>query len=145
MPVLDSLSTSASYVRQNWSTTIDSVVHSRPVFVKRTHDNITMMDSRLLQYLLLSLTFHVDIETEDDGSVTCFLKELDLVENAPSEDICLDKLIEGMKDYAQDFYNDFSFWSGAPNRKTHIPYVLKILSGDDEDIRRSIVCQGGKN
>ena len=142
---IDSLSTNASYVRQNWSTTIDSVVHSRPAFVKRTHDNITMMDSRLLKYLLLSLIFHVDIDTEDDGSVTGYLTELDLVENAPSKDSCVEKLLAGMRDYAQDYYNDFNLWSNAPNRQSHIPYVLKILSSDDDELRRSMICQNGKS
>lgn len=124
---------------------MDSVVHSRPAFVKRTHDSITMMDSRLLKYLLINLVFHVDMDTEEDGSVTGLISELDLVENAPTKDACLEKLLAGMKDYAQDFYNDFNLWSNAPNRQTHIPYVLKILSSEDDDLRRCMICQDGRN
>ncbi len=135
----------ASDVRKNWSMTIDSVVHERPVFVNRTHDRVTIMDMNVLSELLANYNYHVVLDKEDDGSVTGFVEELDLVENAPSKDECLSKIVLGMKDYASDFYSDFNYWSKAPNREHHVPYILKLLISDTEEIMEDIVCRDGKN
>ena len=99
-----------------------------------TSDDIAIVSSKLLKLFLESLTFTVSFIQEDDGSFTGSVEELDLFANAPSKDECLTLLLDDMKEYAQDFYNDFQFWSSAPNRKKHIPYVLKILSESDEKL-----------
>ena len=41
----------------------------------------------------------------------------------------------------QDFYNEFSLWSSAPNRKNHIPYVLKILLSPDKKLQEDMMCR----
>ncbi len=135
----------ASDVRKNWSMTIDSVVHDRPAFINRTHDKIAMLDVKLVSGLLEGYKYHVTFEVEDDGSVTGFVEELDLVENAPDRDKCVSAIIDGMKDYASDYYSEFAYWSQAPNRIAHIPYILKILISDDEIIKRDLICRDGKN
>lgn len=92
------------------------------------------INAKLLKLFLESITFNVSFIPEDDGSFTGAVEELDLFDNAQSKDECLTLLLDGMKEYAQDFYNDFQFWSSAPNRKKHIPYVLKIFSESDEKL-----------
>ena len=135
----------ASEVRQNWSTTIDSVVRERPAFITRVHDNVAMLDSNLLLELLKDYKYSVVLEREDDGSVTGFVKDLDLVENASDKQGCIDSIVASMKDYAIDYYTEFGYWSKAPNRMSHIPYILKLLISSDDRIREDIVCQDGKN
>ena len=136
---------SASEVRSNWSVTIDSVVHDRPAFINRTHDYVAMLDSRLLLEMLKEYKYHVTLETEDDGSVTGYVEELQLVENAPNKEECVKAIASSMKDYAVDYYAEFSYWSKAPNRAPHIPYVIKLLISSDDMILGDIVCQNGKN
>lgn len=136
---------SASEVRKNWSMTIDSVVHERPAFITRTRDNVAMLDARLLTRLLKYYQFHVQMEQEEDGSYTAYSDELQLVENAKDKDACIDKLIDAMKDYAADYYREFSYWSKAPNRASHIPYVIKLLISDQAAIAEDIICRDGKN
>ncbi len=46
-----------------------------------------------------------------------------------------------MKEYARDFYNEFALWSAAPNRKSHIPYVLKILSSSDSQLLEDVAIK----
>ena len=135
----------ASDVRKNWSVTIDSVVHDRPVFINRTHDYVTMLDVDLLALSFSDYKFHIIMENEEDGSITGYIKELNLVENAPSKDECIDNIILAMKDYAKDYYSEFNYFSKAPNRASHIPYILKLLVSSDDVIRRDIVCQDGEN
>ncbi len=135
----------ASDVRKNWSMTIDSVVHDRPAFINRTHDYVTMLESNLLLSMLSDYKFHITFESEDDGSITGYVEELELVENAPTKQSCIVKLVDAMKDYAADYYQDFNYWSTGKNRSHHIPYVIKILLSNDDLISEDIICQNGKS
>ncbi len=143
--MVDSLYQKASDVRKNWSMTIDSVVHERPAFINRTHDSIAMLDDRLLAGLLRDYKFHITFDEEEDGSITGYEEELQLVENAPDRETCIAGMISAMRDYALDFYREFAYWSQAPNRVSHIPYVIKLLISSDEAIAEDIQCQNGKN
>ena len=100
----------ASEVRKNWSVTLDSVVYERPAFIKRTRDQVAMVNTDLLLRLLAYCKYHVISEKEDDGSVTCYVEELQLVENAPEKEECINKVVAAMKDYAVDYYSRFSYW-----------------------------------
>ena len=64
---------------------------------------------------------------EEDGSVTLTLNEIDLVENANTEADAKKLLGEAILEYAEEYCNNFSYYSSAPNRKKHIPYVFKAL------------------
>ncbi|MBR5337675.1 MAG: hypothetical protein IK152_06800 [Lachnospiraceae bacterium] len=125
--------------------TLDSVVHDRPAFINRTHDKVAMFNTDLLLSLLMDCKYHVTLEQEDDDSITGFVEELSLVENAPDTEQCLDTIVESMKDYALDYYSQFNYWSMAPNRVGHIPYVLKLLISSDEMIREDIICRDGRS
>ena len=98
----------------------------------------------MLRTFIESLKFNVSLFEEEDGTFTGTLEELDLIENAHSEKECIISLREAMKEYANDFYNEFNFWSSAPNRKNHIPYVLKILSSSDKQLAEDIICRHSK-
>ena len=135
----------ASEIRKNWSITIDSVVHNRPAFINRTHDYVTMMSSGMVADLLRDYKYHLTLENEPDGSVTGYVAELELVENAPTKNACLSNIIEAMKDYALDYYQEFNYWSKAPNRASHLPYIIKLLISDDQMIMEDLVCLDGKN
>ena len=97
-----------------------------------------MISKKMLLTFLEPLTFTVSFVPEDDGSFTGAVEELDLFENSTSKEECLELLIGAMKEYAWDFYRDFNFWSSAPNRRNHIPYVMKILSSSDEKLAELI-------
>ena len=103
------------------------------------------ISTEMLMIFLDTLKFTVSFFEEEDGSFTAVLEELDLIENAPSKEECIISVCEAMKDYAQDFYNEFSLWSSAPNRKNHIPYVLKILLSPDKQLREDMICRNGKS
>ena len=136
---------SASDVRKEWSSTIDTVMRERPVFIQRTRDHLILLDVATLRLAFKNLTFDLLVYEEKDGSVTCTEDHLDLVENAASVDECIQQMISALRDYANDFYREFALWSKAPNRKSHIPYVLKVLASTDEEIREDIRCHAGKN
>lgn len=136
---------SATEARKDWSLLIDTVVHDKPQFIKRTRDYVMMMNIGFLESLLEAYSFTANKYVEDDNSVTLSLNEIDIIENGTTEDDARDKLAKGILEYAEDFYNDFHYWSVMPNRKNHIPYVLKVLILQDiGKIGDLIRCQNGK-
>lgn len=135
----------ATDVRKNWSVTLDSIVHDKPAYIKRTHDNIALMDVSTLNELLAGYKYTADKYDEDDGSVTLSLRELDIVVNDADLEATKRRLAEYIKEYAEEFYSEYNVWSKAPNRKGHIPYVFKALTLDTDSILEDIVCQNGKN
>lgn len=140
------LTINATDVRREWSSVMESVIREKPRFIKRTRDHLVLADVDLVESLLMVYRFTASCFTEEDGSVTISLNEIDLVENAPTEADARRLLGQSILDYAEDFYNEFSLWRAAPNRKSHIPYVLKALIMDDAvKIGDSIVCQAGEN
>lgn len=90
------------------------------------------------------LKFSASLIPENDGSVTGIIDELDLIENAETKEGCITLLLSAMRDYARDFYREFELWSSAPNRRAHIPYVLKILSSSDAQLRKDVICHDGR-
>ena len=144
MAVLEATGEKTFDIHNEWSEVMGSEVCDRPVFVQRAHDDVIVLSLPMFNSLFSSLKFNVSLFTESDGSVTGVVDGLDLVENAETKEGCIAALLAAMRDYAQDFYNDFKFWASASNRKDHIPYVLKILSGSDAQLREDIICRDGR-
>lgn len=136
---------SATDVRKNWSLTLDSVIRERPAYIKRTRDNLALLNIDTLSYVLSGYKYSAEIFIEKDGSVTLSADYLDLVVNAKDEEQAKNALASDIKEYAEDYYEHYAVWSVSPNRRTHIPYVLKALSLDTKEIAEELVCRNGRN
>ncbi len=134
----------ATDVRKNWSITLDTVSRERPAYVKRTHDNVAIISVPTLNLMLSGYHFHANKFKEEDGSVTLSAADLDIVVNEVNEDAAKRRLAEYIKEYAEEFYSEYPLWSKAPNRQSHIPYVFKALTLDEDAIMEDIVCRSGK-
>ena len=136
---------SATDVRKNWSITLDKAIHEKPVYIKRTRDNLAIINIDTMKEALSGYRFTFRKYTEDDNSVTLSSEEFDIVVNDKDEYTAELTLARDIKEYAEDFYENFATWSIAPNRRTHIPYVLKALMLDDEVIMEELTCLDGRN
>ncbi len=134
----------ATDVRKNWSITLDNVAHERPAYIKRTHDNVAIFSISTLNMMLAGYHFNAKKFKENDGSVTLSSLDLDIVVNDVNEEAAKRRLAEYIKEYAEEFYSEYSYWSKAPNRQSHIPYVFKALTLDTESVMEDIICQNGK-
>ena len=142
----DMLTINATDVRKDWSEVVDRVVREKPQFIKRTRDYLMLSDIDFIQLLLDTYHFTAEKMSEEDGSITLSLKEIDLVENSKTEAEAKQALAESILEYSEEFYQNFHYWSTAPNRKAHIPYVFKaLILGNAEKIGELIICQSGKN
>ncbi len=136
----------ATEVRKEWSSVLDKVVRDKPQFIKRTRDRVWMSNMDTMEDILMGYDFTAEKSIEEDHSVTLTLNEIDLVENGETEKAARRLMAYAILEYAMDFYEDYSYWSSAPNRKKHIPYIFKALIIDDvEKLGESIICQDGKN
>ena len=140
------LAINATDVRKDWSSVVDGVVRDRPTFIKRTRDRMWLSNLDTMADILDVYQFTAERFIEDDGSVTLSLNEIDLVENGPTEKETRELLAQSIMEYAAEYYENYSLYSKAPNRKKHIPYVFKALIMDDvKRLGESVVCRDGKN
>ena len=139
------MATSATEVRKEWSSVLDSVVRDKPQFIKRTRDKMWLSNLDIMGEILDAYKFTAEKYIEDDGSVTLSLNEIDLVENASTEAEAKNLLAQSIMEYAEEYYNNFSYYNAAPNRKKHVPYIFKALIMDDiMKIGECIECHDGK-
>lgn len=144
--MIDMLAMNATDVRKDWSSVVDGVVRDKPIFIKRTRDKMWLSNLDTMADILEAYQFTAERFIEDDGSVTLSLNEIDLVENAPTEKEAKLLLAQAIMEYATEYYENYSFYNKAPNRKKHVPYVFKTLIMDDVNkIGESIICHDGKN
>lgn len=133
---------SATDARKNWSAICDDVVRNRPVFVKRTRDEMVMTSIEDMKNILEGLKYNVDIYKEDDGSITAALREIDLAENGPDKEAACMLLSDAILEYAEEYYSEFQLYRNAPNRRGHLPYVIKaIILKDPTSVKEEMVCR----
>ena len=137
---------SSTDARKDWSSVFDTVVHDKPTFVTRTRDVIMLSNLETTEILLEAYTFTAEKYIEDNGSITLSLNEIDLISNAVTEETAKLELAKELMQYAEEYYKDFKIWSNAPNRKAHLPYVLRVILLDDATKIGAIIrCQPGRN
>lgn len=136
----------ATDVRKDWGSFIDSVVRSRPKFIKRSRDYIFATSTDMLKEMLKEYRLTATIYEEENGTVTVALEEIDIASNGRTKEEALNLLASDLQEYAEEYYSEFEYWYSAPNRKAHLPYVLKILlKNETKDILSMIKCQAGKS
>ena len=134
----------ATRVRNEWSSISESVIREKPVFIKKTRDYMFLSDVSTAEQMLSGYSFTADMYTEDDGSITMSLAEIEIVENGLDEQEAKGKLARAILEYSEDYYNDYAYWARG-RRKAHIPYVLKsLILNDAERIGGLITCRHGK-
>lgn len=71
------------------------------------------------------MVFQVTVYTEDDGSITLSMDDMDLVVNAPSKEASIKTLCRDMVEYAEEYRKEFAVYSAVPNRAAHAPLWKK--------------------
>ena len=140
------LTMSATEVRKDWSRVLDSVTRRRPAFIKRTHDSVVLASTESLSAMLSDVRYETTILQEDDGSITLSLDALDLVVNEQSLESAKKSLANDIEEYAEEYYANYESYSVSPNRRAHLPYVMKALIADSpKELEDAIECHAGKN
>ncbi|GAB6275428.1 MAG: hypothetical protein STSR0004_22960 [Peptococcaceae bacterium] len=124
--------------RKEFSSLYNQVFNAfKPTIIKRGQSEEVMVLRVDLQKMLLSkYSLKPEIIPEDDGSVTLALDELELYTNSPTLENAINELVKDLKYYASDYLQRSQLFLNASNRRSHFPYVLRILLCDsDEELR----------
>jgi hypothetical protein len=144
--VFSMLAINSTDMRKDFGRYIDEIVRTKPVFVKRSRDYFMGISMEMAKELVKDVVFTVNKYIEEDNSITLSLNGFDLVVNEKNESMAISSLIEDLREYALEYYEDIEFWATDINRRNQMRYILKVLLNDNnEDVKESFVCQTGEN
>ena len=129
--------------RANLSALFDNVINrEQPLVINRKRDKAVLIEGGMMEYLLSSYHVEGEVYRDEDGSYTVSLDSIDIVENAQTKDQAIEAVIQELKVYAQEYFTRLSVFLHAPNRKIHLPYVLRVLlSKEDSEIKDMLVLR----
>ena len=140
------LAVNSADVRKDWGNFIDNVIRNKPIVVKRSRDYFMGISVSMMDELLKSFKFKFEKIEEDDSSCTLSLNDIDIVVNAMTFDEALDLLVSDLKEYCSEYYEELDYWHSAPNRKEHLPLVLKTLvCKSDDELKKEFICLVGQS
>jgi len=122
----------ATDVRRNWSKFIDDIKWVKPAFIKRNRDIIAVLPFDLLEFILKEYKLTVKVTQEEDGSYTGIINEMDLMTNAPDIESLKIKIAKELKEYSEEYMDEFRLYYNGTNRKNHFPYVYRIILVSDD-------------
>ncbi len=140
------LAVNATDMRKDFGGYIDKIIRTKPIFVKRSRDYFMGISLEMAKELVEDVIFHIDEYIEADGTITLSLEGFDLVVNGESKKEAINSLIQDLREYALEYYQDIEFWSSDINRRKQIKSILKVLLiEDDNELKESFLCQAGKS
>ncbi len=80
----------------------------------------------------------------DDEKYCAYCPELDLVTEMNTPEEAIEDMMDAIKDYAEEYLEDFDRYSGSPNRAHHLPYIKAVSScKTDWELRMFIEIKHG--
>jgi len=144
--VIDMLAICSSDVRKDWSGVMDSVIRRKPAFIRRTRDYMMLSSVDMIYELVSGVQYIADEYQEDDGTVTLSLRDMDIAVNGPDAAPTKKLLVQNIMEYAEEYYSSFELYFSSPNRRPHLPYVIKALTAKSPDeLEGAVLCRPGEN
>lgn len=136
----------ATDMRKDFGKYIDEIVRTKPVVVKRSRDYFMGISVEMALELVEDTMFTAEEFIEEDRSVTLSLIDYDIVINGSDRSEAINLLVQELREYAEEYYNDMRFWSSDVARKKQMKGIVKILlTKDDNTLKESIQCRVGEN
>lgn len=110
---------------------VDGVLRRGPSFVQHGEGEFAVLTLEQLDLLLTPYRLTLEDGQEANGSFSGGLAEIDLVSNATNVPALKRALAQELRDYAQEYLDNFDLYFRAPNRRGHLPYVLRALLQHD--------------
>ena len=119
--------------RNNLSSVYDEVYNDlKPIIIRRNvKEQVIMLRTDLQKLLLSNFSLKPEVLPEEDGSITLAIDLIDISINADSLDQAKQEMAKELSLYARDYMERSQLFLNAPNRRSHFPYVLRILLCDN--------------
>lgn len=116
--------------RKDMSAFFDSVIHEKPVILKRRKYEAVLIERSLLQMMLEYATIEVScVQTKEKWIYHATL--LDIFAEGETKVEAETNLCEALLNYANDVYENFMFYYYGQNIKHKLPYIFHILNCED--------------
>ena len=121
--------------RKSFSSLYDEVFNAfRPAVIKRKNtEEVLLLRTDLQKMLLSHFSLKPEVIIEEDNSVTLALDVLEMYVNSTTKEKAIDELVQDLKIYANDYIERSNLFLHSPNRKSHFPYVLRIMLCENDD------------
>lgn len=106
---------------------------------RKQKEQVLLVRTDLQKVLLEEYKLKPKKIAEDDGSIILALDEIELYVNADTTEKAIEELIQDIKNYAQDYIQRPQLFLNAPNRRSHFPYILRVLLCDNDDEIKSLL------
>ena len=124
--------------RKDMSSFFDSVIHDKPVVLKRRKYEAVLIERSLLQMMLEYATIEVScIQSKEKWIYRATL--LDVISEGESKVEAEDNLCIALLKYAEEVYDNFMFYYYGQNIKSKLPYIFHVLNCENIDEIKKIL------
>lgn len=107
------------------------------IITRKKSEEVMVLRVDQQKMLLTNYSLRPEVIQEEDNTITLALDDLELYSNGSNLDEAVNDLIEDLKIYASDYLQRSQLFLNAPNRKSHFPFILRVLLCEsDEEIRQ---------
>ena len=128
--------------RSHLTAVVDKVISNQPQIIrkrKQSEKNVMLIDTETQKELLTGFSFMLGEIPEEDGSITLALDVLNLYANGITKEEATNDLLEQLQVYAEEYLAPINAYRYAPNRKAHLPYILRIALCENEQELRQLL------
>lgn len=125
--------------RKDMSSFFDSVIHEKPIILKRRKYEAVLAERSLLQMMLEYAKINVSqVEAKEKWIYRAV--ELDVIAEGETKVEAEGKLCDALLNYANEVYDNFMFYYYGQNIKAKLPYIFNILLCESaEDVKNIII------
>ncbi len=121
--------------RANLSNVFDKLISNEKAAVainRKNKEEVLVIKRETQKAMLAAYRLKADVYDEGDQSVTVSLNAMDIVENAESLEAAVQAVVDELKVYAADYMERLPLFVNAPNRRDHLPYIMRVILADDD-------------
>ena len=125
--------------RKDMSSFFDSVIHEKPLILKRRKYEAVLVEKSLMSMMLEYAKINVS-SMESEKKWIYRASDLDVFGEGESKVDALNALCETLINYANEVYDNFMFYYYGQNIKSKLPYIFNILLCESiEDVKNILV------
>lgn len=118
--------------RKDMSSFFDSVIHEKPIILKRRKNEAVLIEKDLLKLFLIDSKIEVKSEQDKEKNTILWAHRLNVWGKGETKAEAIDDLCKNLYNYANDIYNNFMFYFYGQNIRELLGCVFNILLCEDE-------------
>ena len=131
--------------RKEMSNFFDSVIHEKPIVLKRRKNEAILIEKNLLKLFLLNNKIEVKSEHDKEKNVVLWAHKLNVWGKGTTKIEAVDDLCANLSNYANEIYNNFMFYFYGQNISENLGFIFNILlCENNEELKKILVFSSQK-